>query len=62
MHFTKDPGIEDRMTILGGRLGDYYWRRQNIIWIAPRELARMSGWAYLEKALVYNRGDAGRDP
>ncbi len=27
---TNDPGIEDRMAILGGRLSDYYWRRRTL--------------------------------
>ena len=56
---TKDPGLEDRIRILGGRLGDYYLERAKFYLARPEGTGANVGWAYLEKALLYNRGDAG---
>ena len=55
---TNDPGIEDRMTILGGRLGDYYLSQAKHYLERPDGTGANVGWAYLEEALVYNRADA----
>ena len=56
---TNDPGLEDRIRILGGRLGDYYLDRAKFYLARPEGTGANVGWAYLEKALFYNRGDAG---
>ena len=56
---TNDPAIEDRMEILGGRLGDYYLARAKHYLDRPDGTGANVGWAYLEEALAYNRADAG---
>ncbi len=56
---TNDPGIEDRMTILGGRLSDYYLAQAKHYLDRPEGTGANVGWAYLEEALHYNRADAG---
>lgn len=56
---TNDSGLEDRIRILGGRLGDYYLERAKFYLARPEGTGANVGWAYLDKALFYNRGDAG---
>jgi hypothetical protein len=56
---TNDPGIEDRMAILGGRLGEYYLSLAKHYLDRPDGTGANVGWAYLEEALQYNRADAG---
>lgn len=56
---TNDPGIEDRMAILGGRLSDYYLTQAKHYLDRPDGTGANVGWVYLEEALVYNRADAG---
>ena len=56
---TNDPAIEDRMDILGGRLGDYYLTLAKHYLDRPDGTGANVGWAYLEEALQYNRADAG---
>jgi hypothetical protein len=56
---TNDPGIEDRMAILGGRLSDYYLAQAKHYLDRPDGTGANVGWVYLEEALVYNRADAG---
>jgi len=56
---TNDPNMEDRMKVLGGRLGDYYLQQAKYFLARPEGTGANVGWAYLEEALVYNRTDAG---
>jgi hypothetical protein len=56
---TNDPNMEDRMRILGDRLGDYYLDRAKYYLARPEGTGANVGWAYLEEALAYNRTDAG---
>jgi hypothetical protein len=56
---TNDPGIEDRMAILGGRLSDYYLAQAKHYLDRPDGTGANVGWVYLDEALVYNRADAG---
>ena len=56
---TNDPGIEDRMAILGGRLSEYYMALAKHYLDRPDGTGANVGWAYLEEALQYNRSDAG---
>jgi hypothetical protein len=56
---TNDPGIEDRMAILGGRLSDYYLAQAKHYLDRPDGTGANVGWLYLEEALAYNRADAG---
>jgi hypothetical protein len=56
---TNDPGIEDRMLILGGRLSDYYLSQAKHYLDRPDGTGANVGWAYLEEALLYNRADPG---
>ncbi|HET6218788.1 MAG TPA: hypothetical protein VFE27_17330 [Acidobacteriaceae bacterium] len=55
---TNDPGIEDRIAILGGRLSDYYLAQAKHYLDRPDGTGANVGWAYLEEALQYNRTDA----
>ena len=55
---TNDPGIEDRMTILGARLSDYYMAQAKHYLDRPDGTGANVGWAYLEEALSYNRADS----
>ena len=56
---TNDPGIEDRMSILGGRLSDYYLAQAKHYLDRPDGTGANVGWAYLDEALTYNSADAG---
>ena len=56
---TNDPGIEDRMAILGGRLSDYYLAQAKHYLDRPDGTGANVGWAYLDEALAYNSADAG---
>jgi hypothetical protein len=56
---TNDPGIEDRMAILGGRLSEYYLGQAKHYLDRPDGTGANVGWAYLEEALQFNRADAG---
>jgi hypothetical protein len=55
---TNDPGLEDRMMILGGKLSDYYMAQANRYLGRPDGTGANVGWRYLEEALLYNRSDA----
>ena len=55
---TNDPGIEDRMTILGTRLSDYYMSQAKHYLDRPDGTGANVGWAYLEEALSYNHADS----
>jgi hypothetical protein len=55
---TKDSGMEDRIGVLGGRLGDYYLDRAKYYLGRPEGTGANVGWAYLEEALAYNSTDA----
>jgi hypothetical protein len=54
---TNDPGIEDRMTVVGGRLSDYYMVRAKHYLDRPDGTGVNVGWAYLEEAKQYNHLD-----
>jgi len=56
---TNDPGIEDRMMVLGSRLSDYYMAQAKHYLDRPDGTGANVGWAYLQEALDYNRSDAG---
>jgi hypothetical protein len=56
---TNDPGLEDRMELLGGRLSDYYLSQAKHFLDRPDGTGANVGWAYLQQALQYNRADAG---
>jgi hypothetical protein len=56
---TNDPGIEDRIAILGGRLSEYYLAQAKHYLDRPDGTGANVGWAYLREALDYNRTDAG---
>jgi hypothetical protein len=56
---TSDPGMQDRMQVLGGRLGDYYFQQAKFFLARPDGTGANVGWAYLEEALAYNRTEAG---
>jgi hypothetical protein len=55
---SSDPGIDDQMAVLGGRLSDYYLSQAKHYLDRPDGTGANVGWAYLQEALKYNRTDA----
>ncbi len=47
------------MSIMGGRLSDYYLAQAKHYLDRPDGTGANVGWAYLDEALAYNSGDAG---
>ena len=56
---TNDPGIEDRMLILGQRLSTYYLTQAKHYLDRPDGTGANVGWTYLAEALQYKGADPG---
>jgi hypothetical protein len=55
---TNDPGFDDRMTILGHSLSDYYLAQAKHYLDRPDGTGANVGWTYLAEALRYKGADA----